>query len=213
MKRIPYGISNFEMIRGKDYIYVDKTGYIETLENDAPYQFFIRPRRFGKSLFLSMLENYYDILKKDNFDALFSSLYVGKNPTPERNSYLVLSLSFASILTSEGKESFIRSFDDCVAAAGRFFLKKYKNIFSSSLPEGVSRAEMVIRHIIHEAASTDYKLFILIDEYDNFANDLIGTGNRELYYELLSGEGYVRTFYKTLKDGTAKSIERIFMTV
>ncbi|MDN5313377.1 MAG: hypothetical protein PWQ68_2351, partial [Thermoanaerobacteraceae bacterium] len=106
MKKIPYGISNFQVLREKNYIYVDKTKYIEILENEAPYQFFVRPRRFGKSLFLSMLENYYDILKKDIFQSLFGDLYIGQNPTPERNLYMVLPLSFAGLVTSEGKDRF-----------------------------------------------------------------------------------------------------------
>lgn len=213
MKKIPYGISNFQVLREKNYIYVDKTKYIEILENEAPYQFFVRPRRFGKSLFLSMLENYYDILKKDNFQSLFGDLYIGQNPTPERNSYMVLPLSFAGLVTSEGKDRFIKSFDDNIIAAVRDFLKKYSYILGDdNMPEGITGAEMAIRHVIYETARADRKLFILIDEYDNFANDLIGSGDRELYYELLSSEGYVRSFFKTIKDGTTKSVSRIFMT-
>lgn len=110
--RIPYGISNFAMLREENYLYVDKTKYVEILENLLPYQFLIRPRRFGKSLFLSMLENYYDIHKKGQFASLFGDLYIGQNPTPDQNNYLVLSLSFASIVTSEGKERLIQSFDE-----------------------------------------------------------------------------------------------------
>ncbi|HHW04236.1 MAG TPA: AAA family ATPase [Thermoanaerobacterales bacterium] len=213
MKKIPYGISNFQVLREKNYIYVDKTKYIEILENEAPYQFFVRPRRFGKSLFLSMLENYYDILKKDIFQSLFGDLYIGQNPTPERNLYMVLPLSFAGLVTSEGKDRFIKSFDDNIIAAVRDFLKKYSYILGDdNMPEGITGAEMAIRHVIYETARADRKLFILIDEYDNFANDLIGSGDRELYYELLSSEGYVRSFFKTIKDGTTKSVSRIFMT-
>jgi hypothetical protein len=213
VKKIPYGISNFQVLREKNYIYVDKTKYIEILENEAPYQFFVRPRRFGKSLFLSMLENYYDILKKDIFQSLFGDLYIGQNPTPERNLYMVLPLSFAGLVTSEGKDRFIKSFDDNIIAAVRDFLKKYSYILGDdNMPEGITGAEMAIRHVIYETARADRKLFILIDEYDNFANDLIGSGDRELYYELLSSEGYVRSFFKTIKDGTTKSVSRIFMT-
>lgn len=97
VKKIPYGISNFETIIEDNYLYVDKTKYIEMLEDYAPYQFFIRPRRFGKSLFISMLENYYDINKKDKFNDLFDNLYIVKNPTKQRNKYLVWKISFAGI--------------------------------------------------------------------------------------------------------------------
>lgn len=213
MKKIPYGMSNFEELREKGYMYVDKTRYIEILENDAPYQFFIRPRRFGKSLFVSMLEKYYDINKKDMFETLFEDTYIGKNPTPERNSYLVLSISFAGIITSEGKEIFVQSFNNNIAAATRNFFVRYGSIFKDvTLPEYTERAETAIRQVIYETHQANRKLFLFIDEYDNFANDLIGTGNKEFYYDLLSSEGYVRVFYKTLKDGTTKSISRVFMT-
>ena len=93
-KRIPYGMQNFEDVMERDCYYVDKTPFIEKIEESNMYFFFIRPRRFGKSLTLSMLENYYDINKKDKFESLFGKLYIGENPTPERNSYLILHLKF-----------------------------------------------------------------------------------------------------------------------
>ena len=96
-KRIPYGMQNFEDVMERDCYYVDKTPFIENIEESNMYFFFIRPRRFGKSLTLSMLENYYDINKKDKFESLFGKLYIGENPTPERNSYLILHLNFAMI--------------------------------------------------------------------------------------------------------------------
>lgn len=111
MKRIPYGISNFEVLREKNYIYVDKTSYIEILDIYAPYQFFIRPRRFGKSLFLSMMESYYDINSKDKFAKLFGELYIGKNPTEERNKYVVWKISFAGVDSGHGEEKLRKSFN------------------------------------------------------------------------------------------------------
>ena len=96
-KRIPYGMQNFEDVIKEDCYFVDKTPFIENIEESNKYFFFIRPRRFGKSLTLSMLENYYDINKKDKFESLFGKLYIGENPTPERNSYLILHLNFAMI--------------------------------------------------------------------------------------------------------------------
>ncbi len=213
MGKIPYGISNFQELREKKYLYVDKTSYIEILENEAPYLFFIRPRRFGKSLFLSMLENYYDILKKEKFDVLFSDLYIGHNQTPERNSYLVLPLSFASIITSEGKEPFIQSFNNNIVEAVRHFLYRYRSILADDvLPDDIKTAENAIRYMGYTVEEANQKVFILIDEYDNFANELIGSQNHDLYYQLLSSEGYVRTFYKTIKDGTTKSISRVIIT-
>lgn len=211
--RIPYGMSNFEELREEGYLYVDKTNYIEILETYPRYQFFIRPRRFGKSLFISMLENYYDINKKKKFDTLFGDLYIGKNPTKERNGYLVLRLSFASILTSEGKERLIESFDSGVMSKVRTFLEVYKDILEvRDLPDDVAGAEIAIGYVTELAKKSGQKIFIVIDEYDNFVNDLIGQGNQDLYFDLLSSEGYVRTFYKAIKDGTVTNISRVFMT-
>ena len=96
-KRIPYGMQNFEDVIKEDCFYVDKTPFIEDIENSNMYFFYLRPRRFGKSLTLSMLENYYDINKKDDFETIFGGLYIGENPTPEHNSYLVIHLNFAEV--------------------------------------------------------------------------------------------------------------------
>jgi hypothetical protein len=100
-KKLPCGQSNFERIRTENYVYVDKTRFIEMLENEAnSYHFLIRPRKFGKSLFLSTLRHYYDICSADNFDTLFGDLYIGKNPTPKRNSLFLMKFSFSGLDTS-----------------------------------------------------------------------------------------------------------------
>jgi hypothetical protein len=109
-KKIPYGQSNFADLIESGYAYVDKTRYIEHLENENNrYQFLIRPRRFGKSLFLTMLENYYDLDKKDKFKSLFNNLYIGKNPTPEQGTYAILHFDFSG-LNTESHEEFKRAF-------------------------------------------------------------------------------------------------------
>ena len=97
MKLLPYGMMNFEDIRLDNYYYVDKTSFIPLIERSDRYFFFIRPRRFGKSLTLNMLQHYYDVRTRDKFDALFGDLYIGKHPTDDRNSYLVLYLNFSGI--------------------------------------------------------------------------------------------------------------------
>ncbi|MCY6354149.1 ATP-binding protein [Clostridium sp. ZS2-4] len=212
MKKIPYGISNFERLIEENYLYVDKTKYIEILENYAPYQFFIRPRRFGKSLFISMMENYYDVNKKDKFEKLFGNVYIGENPTEEKNKYLVLSLSFSGITTNINKEIFVEEFNYEVVSKVRHFIKKYNPILNTNeMPKDIDTANKALKYIIQLSESVGEKILVLIDEYDNFANDLINA-NKDLYYELIAGEGYVRTFYKTIKEGTMTSISKIFMT-
>ena len=213
MKRIPYGISNFEVLREKNYLYVDKTSYIELLNNYAPYQFFIRPRRFGKSLFISMLENYYDINKKDKFEKLFGDLYIGKNPTEERNKFLVWKISFAGIDAGHGEEELRNSFNFKVASSAREFLYKYEELLGENkLPFENISAEMIVAHICMLCKINDKQVFLLIDEYDNFANELITGGKQNTYGSILHGEGFVKVFYKALKDATMDNFNRIFMT-
>lgn len=213
MKRVPYGISNFEVMRKENYLYVDKTSYIEILDRYAPYQFFIRPRRFGKSLFISMLENYYDINKKDKFEKLFGDLYIGKNPTEKRNSFLVWRISFAGIDAGHGEEELRRSFNIKVMYSVKNFLANYCNIFKSEvMPENINTAEASVEYITYLSRKRNIPVFVLIDEYDNFANELITGGRQSTYSSILHGEGFVKVFYKAIKDATMDNFTRIFMT-
>ena len=213
MKRIPYGISNFKVLREEDYLYVDKTSYIELLDTYAPYQFFIRPRRFGKSLFISMLENYYDINKKNKFDELFGDLYIGKNPTKNKNRFLVWKISFAGVDAGHGEEELTKSFNLKMIYAVKNFLEDYTNFFrDEQMPENVVNAETAVAYISYLSRKASIPVFVLIDEYDNFANELITGGKQNTYKNILHGEGFVKVFYKALKDASADNVSRIFMT-
>ncbi|APM40337.1 ATP-binding protein [Clostridium kluyveri] len=213
MKRIPYGISNFEVLREKDYLYVDKTYYIELLDIYAPYQFFIRPRRFGKSLFISMLENYYDINKKDKFEKLFGDLYIGKNPTEERNSFLVWKISFAGVDTGRGEEELRKSFNEKIILSVEKFMNHYSNLLKDKvISKEIKSAEIAVQYISLLASKIDKSVLLLIDEYDNFANELITGGKQSTYNSILHGEGFVKVFYKAVKDATMDNFNRIFMT-
>ena len=123
IKKIPYGETDFEKFRLKNYYYVDKTRYIELLEDMPSYLFLIRPRRFGKSLFLSILTSYYDIYYKDKFDFFFSDTYIGKNPTPARSKYLFLSFNFATV--DSRIENTQQSFESHCNNCYNFFADKY----------------------------------------------------------------------------------------
>ncbi|NEZ75134.1 hypothetical protein EXM56_07270 [Clostridium botulinum] len=213
MKRIPYGISNFEVLREKNYLYVDKTSYIELLDRYAPYNFFIRPRRFGKSLFISMLENYYDINKKDKFEELFGDLYIGKNPTEEKNSFLVWKISFAGVDAGRGEEELRNSFNSKVLLSAIKFINKYSNLLDvDTIPKGMESAEVIVQYISLLASKINIPVFVLIDEYDNFANELITGEKQNTYSGIIHGEGFVKVFYKAIKDATADNFNRIFMT-
>ncbi|MDU1444176.1 MAG: AAA family ATPase, partial [Clostridium cochlearium] len=213
MKRIPYGISNFQVLIKENYLYVDKTSYIELLDRYAPYQFFIRPRRFGKSLFISTLENYYDINKKDKFEELFGDLYIGKNPTKERNKFLVWKISFAGIDAGHGEQELRNSFNTKVTFSVKNFIDQYSNFFiDERFNEDCIKAEAAVEYILHLSRKIKIPVFVLIDEYDNFANELITGGKQSTYESILHGEGFVKVFYKALKDATMDNFNRIFMT-
>ena len=214
-KRIPYGIGDFEKIRKENMYYIDKTSIIEKLERHQ-YPFFIRPRRFGKSLLVSMLEDYYDVERKADFDEIFKGLYIHGHPTNERNSYLVLRLDFTGIETDFGKQELFLSFTAKVRHHAYAFIERYKSFFENrifNLIEKCKNPAEIIIALTTQLKERANRIMVLIDEYDNFANDLIGANKDDLYYEILSKTGFVRTFYEALKSGAGEgAISRIFMT-
>jgi len=213
IKQLPYGISDFETIRTGNYAYADKTRYIEMLENDSPYQFFVRPPKFGKSLFVSMLSQYYDVLRKDSFDKLFGGLYIGENPTPRKNRYAVMEFNFSGIDTST-PDNLRKSFVDKVQTSACRFLEKYQSIIprAKALIGEISRnnyGNMSMEFLYSEVKAADVKLFIIIDDYDRFAEDVIATGGSE---EMVREFNIVLNFYTILKNGTTDVVDRIFIT-
>ncbi|NNG67671.1 AAA family ATPase [Caldanaerobacter subterraneus] len=217
MIKIPYGMSNFRAMREEGYLYVDKTMYIEKIENlNSKYLFFIRPRRFGKSLFLSTLENYYDINNEKDFEKLFGDLYIGKNPTKLKNSYMILKLNFSGLNTENKdqlKESFLLSVKNSINA----FLNRYEGILENTEEirkkiDQTTDINAVVMTLINAIEKAGKKIYLIIDEYDHFANDIIAMGDNEFYREIVRASGFVRDFYETLKIGTESVIDRIFIT-
>jgi hypothetical protein len=151
-KKIPYGISDFEIMRKANYYYIDKTEFIETIENSSRYLFFIRPRRFGKSLWLSLMECYYDIARKDRFEELFSGTYIYDNPTEERHNYFILKLNFS--LVSSDINEVQSSFNETVRLTGMDFVEKYQDYLNDKNGEmydtikNLTSASSVLKHII-----------------------------------------------------------------
>ena len=210
MKEIPYGISNYEELIEENYYYVDKTSYIEKLESLAQKRImFLRPRKFGKTLFTSVLENYYDINKKDSFDKLFGETYIGKHQSKLRNSYYILRFNFSGIDTDNVQKT-INNFKEKVTASIQDFIDRYKLDFYIN-PE--LSAEGLLNNLIiaFKNQKQGEKIYVIIDEYDHFANELLGF-RIEDFKSLISKNGKVRKWYEILKEGTESVIDRIFIT-
>ena len=213
-KRIPYGMQNFEDVMERDCYYVDKTPFIEKIEESNKYFFFIRPRRFGKSLTLSMLENYYDINKKDKFESLFGKLYIGENPTPERNSYLILHLNFAMI--SAGLDNYKKGLDAHCNNKFNSFCSRYARLLPPGIKEEMNQKEDAVAQLgflCDKCAEAGLKIYLFIDEYDHFTNQILAHKEHETRYrEQTHGEGYLRHFFDTIKGAAGDSLGRVFVT-
>ena len=210
MRKLPYGKSDYEQLIENGYYYVDKTSYIEKLE-DLPetYIMFLRPRKFGKTLFTSTLENYYDIKKVDKFEKLFGNTYIGKNPTELKNSYHILKFNFAGIDTKDEKAT-IQGFKVKTVASIKEFVEKYGiDFFVDTRDE----SEGILYNLIKAFGiqRPNEKIYVIIDEYDHFANELLGF-NTNQFKSLVSKNGKVRKWYEILKEGTESVIDRIFIT-
>ena len=208
--KMPYGISNYEELITENYYYVDKTKYIEKLE-ELPEKriMFLRPRKFGKTLFTSVLENYYDKNKIDSFEKLYGNTYIGKNPTKLKNSYCILRFNFSGINT-ENEETTMKGFKEKVTISIDGFTKKYGIEFYINPDQTV---EGITRSLIEafKIQKPEEKIYIIIDEYDHFANELLGF-NPEQFRNLVSKNGKVRKWYEILKEGTETVVDRIFIT-
>jgi hypothetical protein len=216
IKRIPYGLADFAHLRQDNGYYVDKTHFIPLLEAQPRYLFLIRPRRLGKSLWLSLLQHYYDINKQADFDFLFGDTYIGAHPTPERNSYLIMFLNFA--LINPDPHDVKDSFEKNGQAVVQDFLIRYERFFDTAarqliLAEG--RVEDQLRQLFFHADRQQLKIYLFIDEYDNFANTILATAGQYAYHSLTHGAGFFRYFFNLLKGATAGQISgltRLFIT-
>ena len=210
MKKLPKGISNYEELICDGYYYVDKTMYIEKLENLFDKRImFLRPRKFGKTLFTSTLENYYDIAKKDKFEVLFKDTYIGKNPTKLKNSYHILRFNFSGIDTTN-VEATIKGFKNEIASSIELFVERYGLDYYTNFED---EAENILSNFFKAFSiqRAGKKIYVIIDEYDHFANELLGFRTDD-FKDILSGNGKIRKWYEMLKKGTETVVERIFIT-
>ena len=207
--KIPYGVSDFKRIRREGFYFVDKSAYIRTLELCGSFLFFVRPRRFGKSLFLSMLRCYYDLAEKDSFDALFGDLDIGKDPTENRNRYQVLTLDFSQVNKGPGKtleERFASYIGGCLDG----FVRTYAGMYDGSFVDSVLAADSAgkFNKLVLEARRLGYHLYLMLDEYDNFTNAMLRAEGNADYRSITHGQGFYREWFKSFKG----NFDRIFMT-
>ena len=213
--RIPYGEADIRRIRVNGWLYVDKTRFLRRLEQER-YAFLIRPRRFGKSLWVSILENYYDRYWGDEFDAVFAGTDIGRNPTQERSRYVVLRFNFSMV--NDALPTLEREFETYCHAEIRDAVERYPDLFPDAALQRIlappSASAKLVELFLHTKRHA-IPLYVLVDEYDNFANTVLAHHGAEAYHSFTHGGGFYRNFFATLKGGTERTgggLERLFIT-
>ena len=214
-RSILYGVADYAQIRKKDAWFVDRTAKIHDLENIS-YAMFLRPRRFGKSLLMSILEAYYDVACAERFEELFSGTDIGANPTDERGKYLVMRFDFSAV-----KKDVAQVQDDFNDYAGRCcdaFVRNYRDRLPEGLPERVfkeSDSGRKFNEIALSLKGAECRLYVMIDEYDNFTNTILAEAGLNAYNDLCHGDGFFKDFFARLKSatsGTNAPVARLFIT-
>ena len=212
--KIPYGESDFKTLREENYVYVDKTMYIEKLET-YKRAIYVRPRRFGKSLFTSMISYYYDIKEKENYEKLYKGLYIYDNPTEKKNSYYILKFNFSGMNVSSNKteEDIEKAFDEKVYIACQDFINKYN--FDIQIEKNKTASSTLMELLgKFKCLKKENKIYIIIDEYDHFTNGML-EGNVSRFINSLGQGGFVRAFYEVIKEyaeGQDSVVDRFFGT-
>ena len=209
IKQLPYGVSDFEYVMRENFYYVDKTMYIPQLEAQPNNLMFIRPRRFGKSLLLSMLKTYYDKAKKDQFEEIFGSLWIGKHPTPLMGRYQVMHLDFSQIGGSI--DELEKKFDEYLCFTLDDFVNKYANDYPDYFIKAFFECKTYTGKLIQITTTANelrIPMYLIIDEYDNFTNVVLSEKGEEVYHKMTHAEGFYRDVFKKFKG----TFERIFFT-
>ncbi|MEM7128485.1 MAG: AAA family ATPase [Chloroflexota bacterium] len=213
---LPYGNSDFNKIITRNKLYFDRTDRIPLFEQLGESLLFLRPRRFGKSLLLSMLENYYDIAKADQFEALFGELAIGQNPTTLHNQYLVLSLDFSFIAVYGSVADIAEAMHQYLNDRIRDFAIRYEDLLTREIEFHPSSGLSTFLSLLTVTQKGNHPVYLMIDEYDNFANEVMmatHSGSRQRYEELVMSEGIFKTFFKNVKGAMrGLGLDRVFIT-
>ncbi len=213
--RIPYGEADFQRIRLNRWLYVDKTRFLRRLEEER-YAFLIRPRRFGKTLWVSLLENYYDRFWADDFDATFAGTEIGHQPTGEQSRYVTLRFNFSMV--DDKLQTLEREFETYCFIELRGTLRRHPDLFPEAAVQDILAPPSIatkLAELFRYTGDHDIPLYVLIDEYDNFANTVLAHHGAEAYHSFTHGGGFYRNFFATLKGGTDRTgggIDRLFIT-
>ena len=209
VKRVPYGVSDFVKVMEQNQYYVDKTMFLPMLEDEPSYIYFFRPRRFGKSIFLSMLHAYYDCHTKDKFNQWFGNLWIGKHPTPLQGAFQILHLDFSQV--GGTIEKLEENFNSYCGVKLDSFVDVYREYYSADFVNRVEkepRATNKLNLINDESKKQGYSLYLIIDEYDNFTNTVLNEQGEDVYWAITHAEGFYRDLFKKFKG----TFERIFIT-
>lgn len=213
--KFPYGNCDFYDIITEQYFYVDRTDHIPLIEKAGKYLLFLRPRRFGKSLLLSMLQNYYDVAKADDFERLFGQLAIGKDPTPLHNQYFILKWDFSAVSPARDIQQVQQTLYNHINGSIEQFKVHYQNMLDYEILLEPTDALRSFQSVLAAVQRTPYKLYLLIDEYDNFANEVM-MGSQDFqadrYKALVYGEGCLKAIFKAVKAATAGvGLDRAFI--
>ena len=207
VKLVPYGVADFATVIEQNLYYVDKTMFIPELEKQPRNLFFIRPRRFGKSIFLSMLYSYYDCAQSHKFQSLFGNLWIGQHPTPLQGKYQVLFLDFSQITGNIDKLE--TKFNSYLSINLDAFVRQYSEYYQAEMEEILAQEdfEEKMELIFKAAKAHQYHLYLIIDEYDNFTNVILNERGENVYHAITHADGFYRDVFKKFKG----NFERIFM--
>jgi hypothetical protein len=213
--KFPYGISDFVKIIRENYFYVDRTEKIPLLEEAGAQLLLLRPRRFGKSLLLNLLANYYDVAKAEQFCQLFGHLHIGQQPTPKHNQYLVMKWDFSTVLPMGSTAELKTAVYTYLNARMTKFVRDYSAWLSEPFEPNETDALASFEYLMSLINRTPWQLYLFIDEYDNFANEVMATqvSANQRYAELVYGEGLLKTLFKNIKSAASgNGLDRVFIT-